>query len=241
MKRCFLILAAIALLSLGGLLFYTEVLAPAKPRVTTPVADLAPNALSGWEVKDIPMAESDGMMQIINETLKFDGVLFRSYSKNDVRITVYAAYWTPGKTTPFDAGTHNPDSCWVGSGWNRLERSNANPGFVGDRELRPYEYGVYEKNRHVLPVIFWHLVNGEPNRYEGQNLGWTGGFAGKFERLPLVLKDIREYGLNQKQEQMFIRITLEGKPVAAALADPDVIRLFNAIDGLGIFKDKTWK
>jgi hypothetical protein len=89
-------------------------------------------------------------------------------------------------------------------------------------------------------VAFWHLVNGEPNRYEEQELGWRNGLIGRLERLPLVWKDIRTYGLNQKNEQMFIRISSNAR-IEELLADPANWPLFNALGRLGIYQDSPWK
>jgi len=83
-------------------------------------------------------------------------------------------------------------------------------------------------------------VNGEPNRYEDQEAGWRNGLIGRLERLPLVWKDIRTYGFNQKNEQMFIRIS-SGARVEELLADPANAGLWNALSRLGVYKDSPWK
>jgi hypothetical protein len=89
-------------------------------------------------------------------------------------------------------------------------------------------------------VAFWHLVNGEPNRYEEQEAGWRNGLLGRLERLPLVWKDIRTYGLNQKNEQMFVRIS-SGSRIEDLMADNANGGLFEALTRLGIYKDSPWK
>jgi len=105
----------------------------------------------------------------------------------------------------------------------------------------PYEYGEYIMPRGGKQnVIFWHLVNGQPNRYQEQEVGWREGVAGRIERLPLMLKDFRTYGLNQKSEQMFIRIS-SFAPMQSLLNNPDNAELFYALEPLGIFKDRAWK
>lgn len=241
MKKTLLVLSSSLLVILAGLLLYTELIAPGVRRLTEPVDVIVPKSVLGWQVKEVPLAQTDGMMKVVNETLKFDGVVQRMFEKPGMAVLVYAAYWTPGKTTAFDAGTHNPDSCWCGIGWKQLERKNAVTGSIGGRALLPYEYGVYELGERRTPVMFWHLINGVPNSYEGQKLGWTSGWAGKFERWDFVVKDLKTYGLNQKQEQVFIRISIWGKPISEAFDDDDVIRLMHAIEGLGIYKDRPWR
>ena len=63
---------------------------------------------------------------------------------------------------------------------------------------------------------------------------------GRLERLPLVWKDIRTYGLNQKNEQMFVRISSNAR-IEDLFADPANGGLFEALTRLGIFKDSPWK
>ena len=109
--------------------------------------------------------------------------------------------------TTADAGTHNPDSCWVNAGMVRGERRYSQSGRVGAHELIPYEYGSYSKDGRTSYVMFWHLVQGVPQHYEEQKEGWRNGLAGRIERLPLIWTDLRRYGLNQKREQLFIRIS----------------------------------
>ena len=83
-------------------------------------------------------------------------------------------------------------------------------------------------------------MNGEPNRYEDQEAGWRNGLIGRLERLPLVWKDITTYGLNQKTEQMFVRIS-SGQRMEDIMADPANGGLFNALAKLGIYADQKWK
>jgi hypothetical protein len=163
------------------------------------------------------------------------------YVRGGTQILVYVAYWEPGKVSVVDAGSHNPDSCWVNNGCVRTERVYSVPGKIGERELLPYESGQYiVPNGGKQNVAFWHLVNGEPNRYEEQEAGWRNGLLGRLERLPLVWKDIRTYGLNQKNEQMFVRIS-SGSRIEDLMADTANGGLFTALAPLGIYADRKWK
>jgi hypothetical protein len=163
------------------------------------------------------------------------------YVRGGAQLLVYVAYWEPGKVSVVDAGSHNPDSCWVNNGCVRTERQYAVPGRVGDRALLPYEFGQYiVPNGGKQNVAFWHLVNGEPNRYEDQQAGWRDGLIGRLERLPLAWKDIRAYGLNQKNEQMFVRLS-SGRRIEDLMADPANTALWEALAPLGVFADQKWK
>ena len=174
--------------------------APARPRRFTGDLAQALPEISGWTRREIPIAGSSAAIASAQGILNFSQAKQILYTRNGAQLLVYVAYWEPGKVSVVDAGSHNPDSCWVNNGCVRTERLYAVPGRVGERELLPYESGQYiVPNGGKQNVAFWHLVNGEPNRYEDQQAGWRNGLIGRIERLPLVWKDIREYGINQIQ------------------------------------------
>ena len=214
---------------------------PPRPRGFTGDLNQALPEVAGWVRRDIPIAASSAAMASAQGILNYSQAKQILYTKGGTQVLVYVAYWEPGKVSVVDAGSHNPDSCWVNNGCVRTERVYSVPGRVGERELLPYELGQYiVPNGGKQNVAFWHLVNGEPNRYEEQEAGWRNGLLGRLERLPLVWKDIRTYGLNQKNEQMFVRISSNAR-IEDMFADPANGGLFEALTRLGIFKDSPWK
>ena len=214
---------------------------PPRPRGFTGDLNQALPEVSGWARREIPIAASSAAMASAQGILNFSQAKQVLYVRGGTQILVYVAYWEPGKVSVVDAGSHNPDSCWVNNGCVRTERVYSVPGKIGERELLPYESGQYiVPNGGKQNVAFWHLVNGEPNRYEEQEAGWRNGLLGRLERLPLVWQDIRTYGLNQKNEQMFVRIS-SGSRIEDMFADPANGILFNALTQLGIYKDSPWK
>lgn len=241
MRRALLIFGGLLLAALLGLVLVTEFSAPPRRRFTGQLTEVLPTEVAGWVRRDIPIATSSAMSANIQGVLNFSQAAQAVYAKGARQVLVYAAYWEPGRVSVVDAGSHNPDSCWVNNGCVRTERRHGLAGQVGGRALLSYEYGQY-----LVPgagrqtVVFWHLVNGEPNRYEDQELGWRDGLRGRLERLPMLLKDIRERGLNQKSEQMFVRVS---SPLSLGdmMSDPDVQALLKGLEGLGIFADRKWR
>lgn len=214
---------------------------PPRPRGFTGDLNQALPEVAGWVRREIPIAGSSAAMASAQGILNFSQAKQILYTKGGTQILVYVAYWEPGKVSVVDAGSHNPDSCWVNNGCVRTERVYSVPGRVGERELLPYESGQYiVPNGGKQNVAFWHLVNGEPNRYEDQEAGWRNGLLGRLERLPLVWKDIRAYGLNQKNEQMFVRIS-SGARIEDLFADPANGALWQALAPLGVYADRKWK
>jgi hypothetical protein len=240
MRKALLIFGGVMLAGLLALVLAAE-FSPPRPRGFTGDLNQALPEVAGWVRREIPIAASSAAMASAQGILNFSQAKQILYTKGGTQILVYVAYWEPGKVSVVDAGSHNPDSCWVNNGCVRTERVYSVPGRVGERELLPYELGQYiVPNGGKQNVAFWHLVNGEPNRYEDQEAGWRNGLLGRLERLPLVWKDIRAYGLNQKNEQMFIRIS-SGARMEDLFADPANGALFGALTRLGVYKDSPWK
>lgn len=238
MKRLFLILVPLGLLALFALTVGLGLFSR-PPSFSRRLAEVVPASLPGWTVRDLPLAATEGMLEHVNKVLLFDDSVQRIYRKGALEIVVYAAYWSPGKVTTADAGTHNPDSCWVNNGMTRRNRRFAQTASFGGMELLPFEYGEYSAGAATHHVVFWHLVQGEPQRYEEQREGWRNGLAGRIERLPLVLHDLRRYGLNQRREQLFIRISAN-IPLDFMKIDPDFATLMKSVSGLGVFRATSW-
>jgi len=240
MRKALLIFGGVMLAGLLALVLAAE-FSPPRPRGFTGDLNQVLPEVAGWVRRDIPIAGTSAAMASAQGILNYSQAKQILYTKGGTQVLVYVAYWEPGKVSVVDAGSHNPDSCWVNNGCVRTERIYSVPGKIGERELLPYESGQYiVPNGGKQNVAFWHLVNGEPNRYEDQEAGWRNGLLGRLERLPLVWKDIRTYGLNQKNEQMFVRISSNAR-IEDLFADPANGGLFEALTRLGMFKDSPWK
>lgn len=237
----FLYVGGFLLAVLLALVLKVEVFSDHSRRFSGSLEDVVPRTVIGWQSKDLPLAESTAGLQNVRGVLNYDQAVQRLFAKEGVQIIVYVAYWEPGRVSLVDAGSHNPDSCWVYAGCERLERDYAQSAKVSDRALLPYEHGLYRSpNGQNIHAIFWHLVNGEPNRYDEQEAGWRNGLAGRIERASLVAKDFKERGLDQRREQMFVRISSNKTP-KELLADPDARFLLSRLGKLGIYEDERWK
>jgi len=220
--RLLLIAAALALLGIAvGLVVYGST----RPLTSTfhgRLADLMPPAPAGWARTEQPIADSPEMRQKVDELLSYDDGAFYVYTSGPLRLSVYAAYWQPGKMSTRLVAGHTPDVCWVGAGWQCTERGEvsnyleANPG-TGAYRLHSVPVGGTPPSRtdrlqSLLPpaesrtfvaqgtteyVWFWHLVDGHPQSYDtGGKPPWHAMFTDMIRR-----------GFDQRGEQFFIRLS----------------------------------
>ncbi len=187
-----LLIVALGLLTYGG----TRV---AEPRFPGKVSDLLPPTPPGWKRQEMPIADTPEMQKAVDELLNYDDAVFVSFTDPAGKsIQVYLSYWRPGKISPRLVAGHTPDICWISNGWTCRERDFA--FFAGASEkllLPPAQWGVYEQNDEATHVIFWHIHAGQTVAYTqaGAPPWWT------------AIRDIFTKGLNQRGEQLFVRIS----------------------------------
>lgn len=174
-------------------------------RITQPLEVIVPRSAEGWVVTSLDIAESEEMRSQIQKVLRFDDMLYRSYRRGDVEVQVYVAYWRPGSVPYGQAGAHTPDTCWVHGGWSMESRTNNREISLGKSRLKPVEWRRFVSGGKTIHVLFWHLVGGRVHTYD--QYGWREGLAGVWERLPTFFSDVRRYGFNLEQEQIFVRIS----------------------------------
>ncbi len=151
----------------------------------------------GWSAKETPIADTEEMKKAVGELLNYDAGNVVVYSKGDLQISIYAAYWKAGKMSPRLVATHTPDVCWVGSGWICRVAGPVDLGIADGRKL-PTKHRIFATPAgDVQHVVFCHLVGGNPLDY------------GRFGDPPwyAALSDLRSVGLQLRQEQLFFRIS----------------------------------
>lgn len=205
MKKAVIALMLAALLLAVGLQAYIGLQPTPPPAIQVPLTEIIPNDIPGWRVTDMPMAASAEMQNRVEGTLQYDDAMFRLYERQGIQVGVYIAYWHAGKVSISKAGTHTPDTCWVVNGWEREARESGVCKQIADTDLKPGEWGIFSKDGVPQYVIFWHLVGGVPYGYE--QYGWDRNVFDKVKRHLLFLRDAREFGLNQRREQFFIRVS----------------------------------
>ena len=178
--------------------------------------DLLPraNALSGWTALQRPVADTEEMKRAVAELLNYDAGGFVTYTKGDQEISIYAAYWKPGKMSPRLLATHTPDVCWVGKGWVCQSAAFAELKVANEHGLRVKRRVFAAPVGATQHVVFCHLVAGFPRDY------------GEFGEPPwyAFLSELRWECFNLREEQLFFRIS-SNQPFEK-FSDAAPVRLF---------------
>jgi len=216
------VLVALVAAQIGTQFFPSTVTRPG------PLEEIIPMDLAGgWIGEEIPLAHTEEMRAVTEQILQFDEVISRRYTKGDLNLSLYIAYWEPGKVPIRKVGVHTPDTCWVQNGWTREERRHALIQEAGGRVLQPCEYGLFSIRNHYEHVVFWHLVGGEVHSYDqhGMHNIWS------------PITDLFSKGLNQRRDQYFIRISSDTY-LFDIWDDPGFQELLSAVGKLGAFADR---
>jgi hypothetical protein len=153
--------------------------------------------VDGWILNEESIAASEEMRRTVSEMLNYTDARFISYKKNDQRVSVYIAYWSPGRMSHRLIAGHTPDTCWVKNGWILLNRkSSSDLSIAGAGVLKRAELRELSLDNNREWVAFWHLVGNKTQDYTEAQPPWHAMFS-----------DIMLHGSNLKSEQFFIRIS----------------------------------
>lgn len=167
------------------------------------VADLLPSSAGEWRKEMKPVAESVELARRVESVLRYDDVVFAELKKGAQSVSVFIAYWRPGKVSYREVAGHTPDVCWVNAGWRCVQAlEDVEVGSVGGRRLMPSRTRLMRSESHSEHVWFWHVFGGQVRSYK------------KFGRPPwyAIITDTLKNGLEQKKEQYFVRIS-SGTPL----------------------------
>ena len=167
------------------------------------VGDIIPKSIPGWLVEDKPIADTPNLNRIVQGVLNFDSAVFRSYRKGPLEISIYIAYWLPGKVHYENVDTHTPDICWVANGWS-MEKKTALPSqFINGVPVEIPNNRVFIYNGKELSVIYWHLSG----KTLISSMSVDESLISPWERVAKRINNFRESIFGVPQQQIFIRIS----------------------------------
>ena len=149
---------------------------------------------------NMPLAESAEMQSKVNELLRYDEATYFNVLINGVPLSVYAAYWSPGRQRPRYVGDHTPDICWTLSGMSMS---------TGDfPEIKAFpeqpQFRVFQGPGGKVEVIYIHT-------YGGHRSGYAEGARSKGNSF---IRSFEEETLSPLKEQYFVRISCPGNLTA---------------------------
>ncbi len=197
-------------------------------RSAAPSSFAAPDVLSfmpanppGWRVG----TSSD--LYRFSDILATDNLGQRIYLKEDdagelLQITLYIAYWSPGRAPVSTVATHTPDACWPGAGWTAQPVDQTTVRLpLGTRELNTAEFRRFDNQRISQNVWFWHSYDRRVIRDFNP-------------REPLeLLSSLFAYGIRSEGEQMFVRLS-SNRPWEQIKHEPLLRDIFNRLEPYGI-------
>ena len=191
------------------------------------LAAALPARLGEGIARDEAVAATEEMKKAVSELLNYDDAVFRIYEVDGKRISVYAAWWRPGRMSPRLVAAHTPDVCWPGNGWERDRNAEGNLGVfesvLAQDNFAPAEARVFRMSGHPEYVAFWHKVG-------DVMLGYHTGYAPPWWAW---LDEMRRDGLNLRKEQLFVRVSSD-TPLQDVWARPDLEPLRSALLALGL-------
>jgi hypothetical protein len=247
-----------------ALVTYTALRPLPPPTLTQPLTSVIPDQIPGWVVKDLPIAETEEMKKAVDEILNYDDAVYRNYNQGQTTISVYVAYWKPGKMSPRLIAAHTPDVCWVNNGWKCTARDFAYPISLelGAKSLEPGAKSLEltaksleltakssqltAKSSQLTAHNSIQLKPAQAGTYEiGGNvqhvLFWhlhkgelVAYDTGKQPPWYAALADLWRGGFNQRGEQFFIRIA-SNVPMSEAIKTDALRNALQALDPLGLY------
>ncbi len=153
--------------AVGAQVFWT---ARGKSEKSVQPPPLLPVTLPGWSARDLPIGPTEVASGNTKSVLNFDRFEYREFSRGSRRITVYAAYWSPGRMPPHLVASHTPDQCWTANGWgcDAYGRISEIPGDTAHR-LPPAEWRLFRAPDGAgVYVYYWHRVGSASYDFGGQ-------------------------------------------------------------------------
>jgi hypothetical protein len=183
-------------------------------------------APDGWIAEDLPIGDTELLKQVSQETLRYDDYVFRRYRRGSVELTVYAAYWHPGKHPPQMIAQHTPDMCWTLNGMTCEEMRFNVSTQIDKRQLWPAQWRKFRTpGGQVTYTMFWHLVGDRPFDYGEQLYSVPHPVTYWVEAM--------KFAVLKKRPQLFFRIT-SSEPPENLWNDPGVEKALRGLLNLGL-------
>lgn len=190
-----------------------------------------PESLAGWQSRELEIGSSEMLIKTAERVLRFDDYVYREYRKGDRIVSIYVAYWRPGRAAPREIAMHTPDQCWTANGWACREQRHAIQLGGYAPQLAAGEWRLFSTPAGESTYVqFWHLVGGEVydhgERLQNASSAWR------------VWRVSVKQALKGLPEQYFIRLT-SNRDFETLAAEPGWTELVAALGRLGLDGEGT--
>lgn len=225
------LLAVIGVVLLGALALQLMPKREERPGKGRHLRAALPRELIGWRGRDVPLGPTEAATGTVEKTLRFDDFYFREFSSRGHTVSLYVAYWGPGKMPTQLVASHTPDRCWVENGWSCDDIKHDVRLTSREAGLAPGEWRLFSAPAgQKLAVVFWHRVGDEFYAY-----------GERVNRVPSVWgwwRDAAKQVLGSPGEQYFVRLTSD-QPFETLADDPGWQQLTTALGQLGLGQPKA--
>jgi hypothetical protein len=185
----------------------------------------------GWIAEDLPIGDTELLKQTSQETLRYDDYIFRRYRRGNVELTVYVAYWHPGKHPPQMIAQHTPDMCWTLNGMTCEEMRFHVRTRIDQRELWPAQWRKFRSpSGEVIYTMFWHLVGQRPFDYGSELYNVPDPVTYWVEAI--------NFALTKRRPQLFFRVT-SSEPPESLWHDAGVQKALRGFIRLGLARPEN--
>lgn len=217
------ILAAVLSLSFLTLGFFAvnTVPGPASDSAAPDLLAVLPDAADGWRVV------TRGDLYQFAGVLRTDHLAERTYLRNGAsgpeQVTLYVAYWPAGQASAGAVGSHTPDACWPGAGWEARPVPDEQAGLtLGGAGLPPAQHRLFLSGDYPQHVWFWQVYGGRVI-----DVGGT-------RSVPALVRIALRYGFRKSAPQAFVRVS-SNRPWADLAGEPFVLQFFERARALGLY------
>jgi len=230
MKTTLAIICSLVLAGIIAVNLYYNAVKDVAPTKKVSLEEAIVREVPGWQVEDVPLAETEEMLNRVDSILNFDEYISRRYKKGSNEVILYVAYWGPGKMPVKEVHTHTPDICWVGNGWKMTDKSHEVPMTNSQgRALLPAQSRVFEKDGITTYVNYWHVV--------GDNVYVNQMHKSKSVGFNSIISLFR-FGIDTKKEQYLIRFS-SNKPLDKMWKDSEFSKILDNFSSLCLLSNNS--
>jgi len=220
MKIALLSFAALICAGLIGVFIRQELFFNPEQHFTAELETAISADLPGWTSEEKEFTDYEG------EILNFEEAIHRVYSNGEREVDLYVGYWKPKQMPVRQVQSHTPDVCWVRNGAELQDKEYGVQMTSEGTQLHPAEFRSFTMPRSgsTSYVYYWHTVGDTlyVNRLKE---------AGQFDRLDPI-KTVFRFGLDQMQEQFFVRISSNKPFYDLFKSDPGMRQLLSELTEL---------